>query len=1617
MRTVAGLAFLLSGAASSKAQLTITAEFDSSITSLSNAAAVETAIDAAISQTESLITTPYVDNVKIDFQSNIATPLAENISALGNISYTQYLSDLQANPLKSATQIQAISTMPSTGNAFSAAFNGDTTMTLTAANLAAIGETQLANQVVQGNGGINGTVYLNTSIMNASRTGLTSQDDGNYDLQSAAQHEMDEVLGIGGYASTLDGGSGIPDTVGSLDLFRYTSTTINNVTTYQRSFTNSTSNSNVYFSIDGGKTNLVYFNQNKNGQGDFADWGNGSGENEVNTPPQVQDAFGGAYEAPSTSDPTGSPPPPNLGANELTAFQVIGYNLVHAVAFWKGGTDGTWTGSNWTSDVGGTLSTSAPNAQTDVAFSANGAANEGNTTLGQNFTIHSLTINDTKAVTINSGGAFTLTISGAAGTGITVNSGAGKFTLNANLTFAGSSNTITVNNFAGAVINGVIGGNNGLIKAGTGTLTLEQANDYKGSTTVAQGTLFTTVSGALPSTTNLVMGTAGSVIAGVLNLDGTSQTINGLSLASGNTGATSNVITTTGGASTLTVSSTTTNSSYGGSITGAISLVKAGAGTTLTLNGFNTYSGTTTITGGTVLVGTSTTAGALGTGAVSVNSGSGLTLVNITSNTFANSVSNGVSGVGTLTISSAATNTLSGVLSDGAAGQLALTQSGTGTTILSNTNTYSGTTSVNAGTLQVNGSLAAGSTVNIATAGTLSGTGEINGDVTMTGAGTINLGSGAVIGGGLTITGGKWNGFGTVDGAVTSSSGTFTLNGNLTTNTQLSVTGGTLAGTGTLTGLLVYSSSSSATFGGVITGNNGGVTLNSGTGTLTLTGANSPSGTSTVNSGTLQIGNGTSGNFGNGSVMVNGSGILVTDLATNATFAPSVDLTSATATLKATQAGTNTLSGVISGSGILDQNGSGTTILTGANTFNGATNVNAGTLQIGNGTSGNLGGGNVTVLGSSALAIDMADGTTLSSNVSLGTSTTLKAIESSGTTTLSGVISGSGTFNQTGAGTTIIANGTTDTYTGATNISAGTLDVEGSLGAGSTVNIATAGTLSGGGTVNGKATLTGNGTINLSGGSIDGTLAITGGNWTGTGTVNSLVTSSGGVFNLTGGLTAAAGVNVTGGMLTGNGTLTGSLNYTSSASSTFAGVIAGGATGSSLTLNNASATLTLTGTSTYAGPTTITAGTLQIGDSNSGNLMGTSGITISGTGKLVLDLAGTASFSPNINLNATGTSVKALESGTTTISGVISGAGSLNQNGTGTTVIPNGTVDSYTGATNVNAGTLEVDGSLAAGSAVNVATTGMLTGTGTINGKATLTGIGTIGLNGGTIGGTLAITGGNWTGTGTVDGAVTSTTGAFNLTGTLTAPVGLSVTGGMLTGNGALNGNLSYTSSTSSLFAGAIGDGAKSSSLTLNNASATLTLTGTSNYSGATTISAGTLQIGNGSSGNLSGTSGVSVLGSGVLSINLADKTSFTPNINLGAAGATLKMIGSNTNTLSGVISGSGIFDQNGGGTTIIPNGTADTYTGPTNINGGTLEVDGSLAAGSTVAVTTAGTLTGGGTINGKATLTGNGTINLSSGTIGGTLAVTGGNWSGTGTVDGVVTSSSGSFNLGGTLI
>ena len=258
-----------------------------------------------------------------------------------------------------------------------------------------------------------------------------------------------------------------------------------------------------------------------------------------------------------------------------------------------------------------------------------------------------------------------------------------------------------------------------------------------------------------------------------------------------------------------------------------------------------------------------TNAGSGYTGTPTITIGGSAATVTPTLSSVTLAADSSIGGTGNMTISA--------VVSE-SGGARALTKVGTGTATLSAENTYTGSTTVSTGTLQLDGSTASASTVAIGTAGTLSGNGTVNGNATLTGNGIINKSSGTIAGT-LEVTGGNWNGNGTVTGAVTSSSGNFTIGSGatLTANGGMNVTGGTLlAGnsTSTITGSLNYTSSSNSTFSGVIAGSGKTLTMNATGATLTLSGNNTYTGATNVTAGTL-LANNTSGSAtGSGTVTV-----------------------------------------------------------------------------------------------------------------------------------------------------------------------------------------------------------------------------------------------------------------------------------------------------------------------------------------------------------------------------------------------------------------------------------------------------------------------------------------------------------------------------------------------------------------------------------------------------------------------------------------------------------------------------------------------------------------------------------------------------------------------------
>jgi fibronectin-binding autotransporter adhesin len=1198
------------------------------------------------------------------------------------------------------------------------------------------------------------------------------------------------------------------------------------------------------------------------------------------------------------------------GANTYTGTTTITAGTLQVGSGGTTGTLGTGAVVN-----NGTLAFNRSNALTVAnAIGGTGAVTKsgaGTTTLTGANTYSGTTTISAGTLQIGSGGT-----TGSLGSGAVVNNAALSFN---------RSDTLTVAN--------AISGSGNVSKAGAGTMIVTGSNSYVGTTTISAGTLQvgdggstgTLGAGAVVdnaalvfnrsdtlAVTNAISGTgqvnqvgAGTTILTGANTYTGATTIGGGTLQVGNGGATGSLGTGVVTNNAAVVFNRNNSLTVANAIGGSGGLGQAGVGTTI-LTGANTYAGTTTIALGTLQVGSGSTTGTLGTGAV-VNDG---TLAINRSN--AMTVANAISGTG------------------------AVTKSGAGTTTLTGDNSYGGTTTIAAGTLQIGsggttGSLGTGNVVNNATlafnrsdtltvVNAISGTGAVTksgsgtaiftADNTYAGATTIStgvlqvgdggatgtLGAGAVVNnaalvfnrGNTLAVGGAISGTGQVNQAGT---GTTVLTGANTYSGTTTIGAGTLqVGNGGTTGslgtgavlnnaALAFNRSNALTVANAI-GGTGAVTKD-GAGTTTFTGANTYSGTTTINAGTLQIGSGsTSGSLGAGAVVNN-------------------------ATLAFNRSNTLTVANAIGGSGAVTKAGSGTTIFTGENTYAGTTTISAGTLQIGSGgTTGWLGAG--AVVNNAALAFSRSDDFTVGNaiggsgalrQIGTGTMTITGANTYTGTTTISGgtlqvgdggasgtlgtgavvnnaalifnrsnalavggVISGSGQITQAGTGTTILTGA--NTYSGTTTIGAGVLQIgnggtTGALGSGAVINDATlafnrSNTFTVANAIGGSGALVQQGT---------GTTTLTGANsYSGTTTIaaGTLQIGSG---STTG--TLGTGAVVNNGMLTFN------------RSNTF--TVGNSIGGSGAVTKAGSGTTIFTGTNTFAGTTTISAGTLQLGDGGASGTLGTGAIVNSGTL--------TVNRSDALTLNA------------------MSGSGQLVQAGTGTTILA--ADNTYSGTTTIAAGTLQVGN----GGTLGSLGTGAVTNTGRLrfNRSDTLTvgnaisGAGEVAQDGP---GTTILTGTN-----TYSGQTTINAG--------TLQIGNGGTSGSI-GDGAIvtAGTLSLNRSDTVTFANAI----SGSGGLINAGPGTTILTGANSYTGSTTMAAGILQVGNG------GTTGT--LGLGDVANN-----------------ATLVFNRSDAVSVAGDISGSGVLEQVGSGTTILRGN--NTYTGGTAITAGTLELgDGGVRGG-----------------------------------------------------------------------
>ena len=1314
----------------------------------------------------------------------------------------------------------------------------------------------------------------------------------------------------------------------------------------------------------------------------------------------------------------------------------------------NGGNAGLWSNpSNWTSGL-------PQNGDGVARFSGSG----GTVTIDNSASVEEIEFEFDKSgagYTIAASPGQTLTLSSTNGSGSQslINVISGSHTISAPLVLATAGNLMTVTNPTDFLtVSGIVSGSGSLTKTGSGWLSLTGSNTYTGTTTVNAGTLQLSTSGALAINGNLSVsgGTVQLLLsnqiasiknvkisAGLLDIGAFSNTVSEVQLTGG-------TITGTTGALTSTTTFDVQSGAISANLNGNVSLNKTTANTVV-LSGSNSYTGGTFVAAGGLKLDFSRAGAPIAniinnvTNTSSLALGGGILAIQGNANTTNSQWFNGLAinpGNSAIVLAASTSNPL--LLS---LGSISRSPGGTVNFTLPS-GTLSGSNGIITTTTNTNGILGGYATVGGTDWASSNGTGNsITAYSTYTGSNLGALGSSGTLN--VSPTGAQndvtsalsfntLNLSGTV-GVTMTGSGSLTLaGGGLIGNTSGSISGGILAGSAG--GELIVITPANLTIGSVIADNGGPTGLTkAGSGTLILIGSNTYSGVTTIGAGTLQVGSGGE------------SGTLGTETVTN------------NSALVFNLSGTTTFNGVISGVGSLTQAGTGILAITGSNTYTGGTTVSAGTLQIGSGnTSGSL-VGNIT--NNAVLMFNRSDNPTFDGVISgsgsltkLGTGTLYLTGSNSyagGTTLASGELSISGNNNLGAASSRVIFNGGILQITGATVTDMGSHSVDwssfnGAFDIANAINVFTVSSdISGSGSLTklGTGMLLLTGSNSYAGGTTltDGELSIS--SSSNLGAASSQVTFNGGTLQITGTtVTNMGGHSVNWSSFNGAFDIANAINVFT---------VSGAIGGSGGLTKLGTGMLLLTGSNSYAGGTTLTDGELSIsGSSNlgaAGSQVTFNGGTLQITGTAVTNMGGHSVNWSSFN----GAFDIANAANVFTVSSAISGGGSLTKLGAGTLLLTGS--NSYRGGTMLSAGELSISGSnnLGAANSQVIFNGGILQITGTAvtnmgnysvdwssfnggfdianaanvftvssaisgNGSLTKLGIGTLLLTGNNLytGGTKISTGTLQIGSGGTSGSLTGNitdnavlvfnrsdnptfggvisgsgsftkagTGILTLTGsnnysggttlsTGTLKVGNGGTSGSLTGNITDNAVLVFNRSDNSVFGGTIGG---VGSLTQAGAGI-LTLAGNNNYSGITTVSAGTLQIGNGgTSGSLTG----NITDNAVLVFNRSDNSTFGGII--GGVGSLTKA-GAGILTLTGSNNYSGITTLSAGTLQVGNGGTSGSLTGNITNNavlvfnrsdnsvfGGTIGGGGSLTQAGTGILT----LTGNNSYSGGTTLTG----------------------------------------------
>ncbi|HAB98648.1 MAG TPA: hypothetical protein DCE71_02350, partial [Parachlamydiales bacterium] len=1247
----------------------------------------------------------------------------------------------------------------------------------------------------------------------------------------------------------------------------------------------------------------------------------------------------------------------------------LGFTTQAFSATWNLNNNGNWNvNGNWTAPP------AFPNGVDAVAVFGNVITANRIVTLGVPIAIGTINFDDNNNYSISSNTLTFQVSSGNAAINVTNLNGNGAHSI---LSAASLSNTLnmTLSSNASFTMTGAISGVGGIIKNGTGSgsLVLNNAtNSYGGATVINQGNLTYNLAGCIPSTSAVTIGdgvsTANLLIAAnmalanafdvTINSNGSLVPNNNVTTFLKSLQGSGFLVLTSGTANTNHLNITgSSNTAFSGIISGGSTnvstdpaagnrLIKSGTGT-LTLSGNNNYLSRTFVQQGVLTVQSSSALGvagassavyvrAIGTQGSIYIDGNGLNvpktfflngagfssgaLRNMNgNNTISGNIQIGWTGGAetpatavTLQVDSGTQLTFSGIVS----GASNLTVQGGGTAVYSGAlaNTMSGLTTINAGTLQLNktsGINAIAGNVTINPSGTLlsSAANQMIDTATITLAGGVfNTAGNAETIGSLVFNSGTLTQGGAVLGIAGAGAGALTMGDNtiISGNISLTSTGGVLYN-GTLTRATLSGGLDLGTqahtfnvndgadsidmlISGSITGT-GSISKSTGAGILQFSGSapNTYSGLTTINTGQIQLNKtaGVNAIAGNITINAGASAILL---------APEQISSSSTLTLSG---------------GAFDMNGNAETL--------GSLVYTSGTFS--------QGGALLTLAGSSGAALTVANGVTISGNISM---------------------TGSGDIFYNGAGTTVTLSGNVDLGTQIHSLNV--------LNGPATVDLLFSGVISGTGGVTKIST----GTVQFSGASPN--------------TYSGLTTVNAGIFLLN----KTAGINaIAGDILVNGGTLT--LSAANQISNTSVATLSTGI------FNMGGFSETVGGFVYNGGTFTQAGGTLTMANSSTAlsmrNTTISGALVVSGGGDIVFDATnnGTATVSGTLSLTG-GTSQFNIANGTSAtdmlVSGVISSTGAgITKIGLGTLQFSGAVANTYSGLTTVSNGNLLLTktaginaiggdalingGALVLGAANQIPNTAIVTlSSGTLNLSGFAESIATLNFNGGTFlqgGATLTLA----NPTTALSMANTAITGNLSITG-----AGAVVFDAVNNGTALISGNISL--------------GALSSPFNVANGSASvdMSISGviSSSGGGITTIGSGVLEL----TGSLANTyTGLTTVSAGTVLLNkTAGVNAIGANAVINGGSLVLGAANQISNT-SMVTLSSGTFDLGGFSETIA---TFNFNGGTLSQGGATLNLASAVTALSMRNTTIAGNLaiTSGGAVvfdptnNGTATISGN---------------------------------------------